>query len=155
MAQPTIYIDGQEGTTALRIRQLLDPREDLTLSLIPTADRKDPKVRREYLSRADVAILCLPDDAAAEAVALIDNPDTRVIDTSTARRIDPDWVYGLPEMDPGQRDAIRHAPRVANPGCYPVGFVLAIRPLIEAGLVSPATQLTVNAGAGYSGGGAR
>jgi len=153
MNPPTIYIDGQEGTTALRIRELLDPREDLSLSLIPTADRKNPETRREYLNRADVAVLCLPDEAAGEAVELVDNPDTRIIDTSTARRTAAGWVYGLPELDPGQRHAIQQASRVANPGCYPVGFVLAIRPLIEAGLLDPATQLTVNAVSGYSGGG--
>lgn len=153
MQPPTIYIDGQEGTTALRIRELLEPREDLSLSLIPVVDRKNPETRREYLNGADVAILCLPDDAAGEAVALVDNPDTRIIDTSTARRTAPGWVYGLPELSPGQRQAIGQASRVANPGCYPVGFVLAIRPLIEAGLLDPATQLTVNAVSGYSGGG--
>ena len=156
MSRPTIYIDGQEGTTGLRIRDLLSGRDDLDLRLIPDADRKDLEARRRLLNEADVAILCLPDDAAAEALELLD-PDsgTRVIDTSTVRRVDPDWVYGLPELSPEQREAIRTAPRVANCGCYPVGFILAVRPLIEAGLLDAGTPLTVNAVSGYSGGGRR
>ena len=156
MSRPTIYIDGQEGTTGLRIRDLLSGRDDLDLRLIPDADRKDLEARRRLLNEADLAVLCLPDDAAAEALELLD-PDsgTRVIDTSTVRRVDPDWVYGLPELSPEQREAIRTAPRVANCGCYPVGFILAVRPLIEAGLLDAGTPLTVNAVSGYSGGGRR
>ena len=154
MSRPTIYIDGQEGTTGLRIRDLLAGRDDLDLRLIPDADRKDLEARSRLLNEADLAILCLPDDAAAEALELLD-PDagTRVIDTSTARRVDPAWVYGLPELSPEQREAIRSAPRVANCGCYPVGFILAVRPLIEAGLLDAGEPLTVNAVSGYSGGG--
>ncbi|MFH1572062.1 MAG: N-acetyl-gamma-glutamyl-phosphate reductase, partial [Gemmatimonadota bacterium] len=155
MARPRIYIDGQEGTTGLRIRELLGGRDDLEQELIPAARRRDPEARREYLNRVDLAILCLPDDAAGEAVALIDSPAVRVIDTSTARRTAAGWVYGLPELEPGQRQAIRAARRVANPGCYPVGFLLAVRPLVEAGLLDPGTPLTVNAVSGYSGGGRR
>ncbi len=153
MEAPTVYIDGQQGTTGLRVRQMLAARADLQILLIPPEQRKDPQVRAEYLNRADIAILCLPDDAAAEAVALIDNPATRVIDTSTERRVHPDWVYGLPELSPAQRQAIVNGRRVANTGCYPVGFTLAVRPLIEAGLLDPEVQLTVNAVSGYSGGG--
>ena len=107
MAKPAIYIDGQEGTTGLRIREMLAPREDLDLLLIPTEERKDLRVRREFLNRADLCVLCLPDDAAAEALAMIDNPQTRVIDTSTARRVDSDWVYGLPELSSEHRERIR------------------------------------------------
>ena len=154
MARPRIYVDGQEGSTGLRIRELLDPRDDIELTLIPPALRKDRQARSDFLNRADVAILCLPDEAAAEAVEeLLSDGDTRVIDTSTARRTHADWVYGLPELAPGQRDAIRRAKRVANPGCYPVGFILAVRPLIESGLLDADTQLAINAVSGYSGGG--
>lgn len=153
MPRPRVYIDGQQGTTGLRIRNMLDGRDDLELLLIPPEDRKDPAVRARFLNEADLAILCLPDDAAAEAVGLIRNPDTRIIDTSTARRVHPDWVYGLPELESMQRERIRGARRVANTGCYPVGFVLAVRPLIEAGLLSAEAPLTVNAVSGYSGGG--
>ena len=153
MAKPAIYIDGQEGTTGLRIREMLAPREDLDLLLIPTEERKDLRVRREFLNRADLCVLCLPDDAAAEALAMIDNPQTRVIDTSTARRVDSDWVYGLPELSSEHRERIRQARRVANCGCYPVSVILAVRPLILQGVLSPEVPLTINAVSGYSGGG--
>ena len=114
---------------------MLNGRDDVDVLLIPPADRKNAAARADYLNQVDVAILCLPDDAAAEALELIDISATRVIDTSTARRVDPQWVYGLPEIGPDHRDAIRRAPRVANCGCYPVSFILAVRPLIEAGLL--------------------
>jgi N-acetyl-gamma-glutamyl-phosphate reductase len=153
MARPKIYIDGQQGTTGLRIQEMLANRDDIELRLIPQAERKNAATRAEYLNNADLTILCLPDDAAGEAVALIDNDHTRVIDTSTARRVNPDWVYGLPELDKEQRARIRTAMRVANTGCYPVGFVLAVRPLIDSGLLDPETPFTVNAVSGYSGGG--
>jgi N-acetyl-gamma-glutamyl-phosphate reductase len=153
MGKARVFIDGQEGTTGLRIRNMLDGRDDVDVLLIPPADRKNAAARADYLNQVDVAILCLPDDAAAEALELIDNPATRVIDTSTARRVDPQWVYGLPEIGPDHRDAIRHAPRVANCGCYPVSFILAVRPLIEAGLLRRDAPLTINAVSGYSGGG--
>ena len=155
MRKPRIYIDGQEGTTGLRIREMLEPRADLEVLLIPPAERKDQKTRAEFFGRADLAILCLPDEAAAEAVELCADLQTALIDTSTARRVHPDWVYGLPELGPEQRTAIAEARRVANPGCYPVGFILAVRPLVQAGLLSPATPLAVNAVSGYSGGGRR
>ena len=153
MTKPSIYIDGQEGTTGLRIRTMLERRQDLELLLIPAAQRKDTGTRRSFLNRADLVILCLPDEAATEALELIDNPATRIIDTSTIRRINPGWIYGLPELGPGQREAIVKADRVANCGCYPVGFTLAVRPLIQAGLLDPGAQFTINAISGYSGGG--
>jgi N-acetyl-gamma-glutamyl-phosphate reductase len=153
MSRPRIYIDGQQGTTGLRIQEMLSQRDDVELMLIPADQRKDTSTRAELLNSCDLAILCLPDAAAGEAVDLIDNPNTRVIDTSSERRVHPEWVYGLPELEPQQRQRIRAAHRVANTGCYPVGFVLAVRPLIEAGLLDPAVQLTVNAVSGYSGGG--
>jgi len=153
---PAIFIDGQEGTTGLRIRDLLGERTDVNVRLIDPDRRKDTEARRQLLNDVDLAILCLPDDAAAEALELIE-PDsgTRVIDTSTARRVHHDWVYGVPELSQAQRQAIRTANRVANCGCYPVGFLLAVRPLIEAGLLRADAPLTVNAVSGYSGGGRR
>jgi len=153
MAKPKVYIDGQEGTTGLRIREMLGPRTDVELLLIPTEERRNPQVRAEYLNQAALAILCLPDEAAAQALELIDDPQVRLIDTSTAHRVHPDWVYGLPELSPEQRENIRTARRVANCGCYPVGFILAVRPLIQAGLLDASVPLTVNAVSGHSGGG--
>ena len=153
MSKPKVYIDGQSGTTGLRIREMLDPRDDIELLLIPETQRRDPRARADYLACADLAILCLPDDAAAEAVRLAGDSETRIIDTSSARRIDPNWTYGLPELCEGQRDAIRNAARVANPGCYPQSFILAVRPLVDSGALPPSTPFSVNAVSGYSGGG--
>ena len=130
----SIFIDGQEGTTGLQIRDRLKGRTDITLLEIPVEKRKDPETKREFLNRADIVILCLPDSAARESVAMIDNPATRVIDASTAYRTAPDWVYGLPELTGSQRDSIRTAARVSNPGCYATGFVLLVRPLVEMGV---------------------
>ncbi len=153
MSKPRIFIDGQEGTTGLRLRQMLEERQDIELLLIPAEERKNPEVRAEFLAQADLAILCLPDEAAAEALELAAASKARIIDTSTARRVHPEWVYGLPEISPLHREAIRSAPRVANCGCYPVSFILALRPLIQAGLVDPQAAYTINAVSGYSGGG--
>jgi N-acetyl-gamma-glutamyl-phosphate reductase len=155
MNKPTIYIDGQEGTTGLRIREMLGPREDVEVLLIPAEKRKDPEVRAEFLNRADLSVLCLPDEAAAEALAMIENPEVRVIDTSSERRVDSEWVYGLPEISAEHKERICAAKRVANCGCYPVSFILAVRPLIEQGLLSAEAPLTINAVSGYSGGGRR
>ncbi len=154
MSKPRVYIDGQEGTTGLRIRELLSDRDDLELTLIEVEDRKNTHVRRQFLNDADVAILCLPDDAAGEALNLLDPAaGTRIIDTSTVRRIRADWIYGVPELSATQRQAIRDGDRVANCGCYPVGFLLAVRPLVDAGLIKASASLTINAVSGYSGGG--
>jgi N-acetyl-gamma-glutamyl-phosphate reductase len=153
MSKPRIYIDGQQGTTGLRIQQMLGDRQDLELLLIPAEERKNPKVRADFLARADLAVLCLPDEAAAEALELAGSSPARIIDTSTVRRVHPDWVYGLPEISPRQKAAIGSAPRVANCGCYPVSFILAVRPLVEAGLLDPQAPYTINAVSGYSGGG--
>ena len=155
MAKPRIFIDGQEGSTGLRIRELLGKRDDIDLRLIPESERKETEIRSQFLRVADLAILCLPDEAAAEAIELASGGETRIIDTSTARRTHQEWVYGLPELEPAQREAIRTADKVANPGCYPVGFILAVRPLIKAGILSAEVPLTVNAVSGYSGGGRR
>ena len=153
MKKPAIYIDGQEGTTGLRIRQMLAGREDVEVLLIPPEHRRDQRARAEFLNRADLCVLCLPDDAAAEALALLETPQTKVIDTSTVRRVHSEWVYGLPEISPAHKERIRRAQQVANCGCYPVGFILAVRPLIAQGLLRPTAPLTINAVSGYSGGG--
>lgn len=148
----TIFIDGEAGTTGLEIRERLEKRSDLQLLLLGDR-RRDVEARREALNSADAVILCLPDDAAREAVSMIDNDKVRVIDASTAYRVDPDWVYGFAEMDADQRDAIANSTRVSNPGCYPTGFIALMRPLVKAGLVPADYPVTVNAVSGYSGGG--
>jgi N-acetyl-gamma-glutamyl-phosphate reductase len=148
-----LFIDGHAGTIGLRIRELIAGRGDLDLLEIAEHRRKDPSARRELLNACDVAVLCLPDEAAVEAVSWIENPAVRVIDGSTAHRTAEGWVYGLPELAPEQRRAVASARRVANPGCYPTGFALLLRPLVDAGLVSPAAALSIHALSGYSGGG--
>jgi N-acetyl-gamma-glutamyl-phosphate reductase len=150
---PKVFIDGEAGTTGLQIHARLAERGDLTVVSIDPALRKDPVARREHLNAADVVILCLPDAAARDAVALIQNPDVRVIDASTVHRTAPDWAYGFPELRAGQREAIRAATRVANPGCYPTGFLALVTPLARQGLLPADWPLTVNAVSGYTGGG--
>lgn len=148
-----IFIDGEAGTTGLQIRERLVRRRDVTLISLSDAERKNTDARRSALNECDLAILCLPDDAARESVSLIDNDRTKVIDASTAHRTAPGWVYGFPEMTAGQSEAVRTATRVSNPGCYPTGAISMIRPLVEAGMVPSGFPLTVNAISGYSGGG--
>ncbi len=148
-----VFIDGAVGTTGLEIRERLDGREGIEQLILPEADRKDPKKREDALNSADFVILCLPDEAAREAVAMIRADKVRVIDASTAHRVAPDWVYGFAELEPGQMAAIAEAPRVSNPGCYPTGFLALIRPLVRAGLAPLDHSFTVNAVSGYSGGG--
>ena len=151
--KPTVFIDGQSGTIGLRIRELLGGRPDIELLEIDEARRKHPRARAELLNRAAVSILCLPDEAAREAVALVENPDTRILDGSTAHRVAPGWVYGLPELAPGQRQAIAAAKRVSNPGCWPTCVALLVRPLIDAGLLHADAPLAVHGVSGYTGGG--
>lgn len=148
-----IFIDGEAGTTGLQIRERLAGRRDLELLSIPADRRKDIGTRAELLNAADVAILCLPDDAARESVGLITNSTTRVIDASTAFRVDPSWAYGFAEMDKNQSAAIAGAMRVCNPGCYPQGPIATLRPLIEAGILPAEFPISVNAISGYTGGG--
>ncbi|MGN6374932.1 MAG: N-acetyl-gamma-glutamyl-phosphate reductase [Sphingomonas sp.] len=149
----SVFIDGAVGTTGLEIRERLAGRSELAVVALDEARRKEPAARREALNDADFVILCLPDVAAREAVALIDNPRTRVIDASTAHRVADGWTYGFAELEPGQQAMIAEALRVANPGCYPTGFLALVRPLIRAGLIPHDWPLSVNATSGYSGGG--
>ena len=148
-----IFVDGQEGTTGLRIHEMLARRPDVEVLRIAADKRKDPAERARLLNAADVAFLCLPDAAAREAVALVNNPNTCVIDASTAHRTVPGWAYGLPELAPGQRDAIRSAKRIANPGCHATAFVLLLRPLVQAGLLPADAVVSATSITGYSGGG--
>ena len=148
-----VFIDGEAGTTGLQIRERLSARADVTLVSIDPARRKDAGARAELLNTADAVILCLPDEAAREAVALIENPAVKVIDASTAHRTAPGWAYGFPELSSAHRAAIVGSSRVSNPGCYPTGFLALARPLVQAALVPVDWPLTVNAVSGYTGGG--
>lgn len=147
----TVFIDGGHGTTGLEIAERLAGRADIDQIVLDDARRKDVTARREALNDADVVILCLPDDAAREAVSLIDNDHTRVIDASTAHRTHPDWVYGLPEIS--GRDAVANARRISNPGCYSTGFIALVAPLVRAGHLAADWPYVCNAVSGYSGGG--
>jgi N-acetyl-gamma-glutamyl-phosphate reductase len=148
-----VFIDGEAGTTGLEIRTRLSGRRDLSLLAIAETQRKDARARRDMLNSADIVILCLPDEAAREAVSLIDSNSVRVIDASSAHRTAPGWVYGFPEMDRDQPAAIASASRVTNPGCYPTGSIALLRPLVGAKLLPSSWPVTINAVSGYSGGG--
>ena len=148
-----IFVDGQEGTTGLRIHEMLARRSDVEVLRIAADQRKDVAERARLLNAADVAFLCLPDAAAREAVALVTNPATCVIDASTAHRTLPGWAYGLPELAPGQRDQLRAAKRIANPGCHATAFILLLRPLVDAGLLPASALISATSITGYSGGG--
>lgn len=149
----SVFIDGAAGTTGLEIRERLAGRDEIALIALDDAQRKNAKKRAEALNAANFVILCLPDDAAREAVSLINNPETRVIDASTAHRVADGWTYGFPELEPAQAQRIAEAPRVSNPGCWPTGFLALVRPLVRAGLVPPEWSVTVSGASGYSGGG--
>jgi N-acetyl-gamma-glutamyl-phosphate reductase len=148
-----VFIDGEVGTTGLQIRERLEGRADIRLIQIAPERRKDPAARAEALAAADVAILCLPDEAAREAAALATGTGTRLIDASTAHRTAPDWVFGFPEMAPGQAAAVAGAQRVSNPGCWSTCAIALIRPLVAAGLIDPAAPPSISGVSGYSGGG--
>ena len=148
-----VYVDGQEGTTGLRINEYLAQRADIEVLRIDADKRKDPAERARLLNAADVAFLCLPDAASREAAAMVTNPKTCLIDASTAHRTAPGWAFGLPELAKGQRARIRESKRIANPGCHASAFILAVRPLVDAGLLSPDALVTATSITGYSGGG--
>ena len=149
----TVFVDGQEGTTGLRIHEYLAARRDVEVLRIAPDKRKDAAERARLLNAADVAFLCLPDVAAREAAALIDNPRTCLIDASTAHRTAPGWVFGMPELAPGQRALLRDSKRISNPGCHASAFILLLRPLVDAGLVPASLALSATSITGYSGGG--
>lgn len=148
-----VFIDGGHGTTGIEIADRLAGRAELSLITVPEELRRDADARRDALNAADVVILCLPDDAAREAVSLIDNDHTRVIDASTAHRVADGWTYGFPELEPGHRETLANSRFVANPGCWPTGFLALVRPLVLAGLLPVDWPVTVSGASGYSGGG--
>jgi len=148
-----IFVDGQEGTTGLRIHEMLARRSDVEVLRIDADKRKDVAERARLLNAADVAFLCLPDAAAREAAALVSNPKTCVIDASTAHRTAPGWAFGLPELAADQRDKLRASKRISNPGCHSTGFILLLRPLVDAGLVPAGLGMMATSITGYSGGG--
>ncbi|MEM9279162.1 MAG: N-acetyl-gamma-glutamyl-phosphate reductase [Pseudomonadota bacterium] len=154
--KPRIFIDGEHGTTGLQIRERLGSRDDIELLSLAVEDRRDDAKRQEMLSSCDVAILCLPDDAAREAVAMIEaggNDDCKIIDTSTAHRTSNGWIYGFAELGPKQADKIRNSKRVSNPGCYSTGAIALLKPLIKTGVMPKDCMVTINAVSGYTGGG--
>ena len=151
--RPKIYIDGKDGTTGLQIYDRLAARDEIDLLLIDEDKRKDPAERKKLMAAADIVFLCLPDAAAIEAVALAEGTKARIIDASTAHRTAPGWVYGFPELKPGQRQAIAGASRVANPGCHATGFISVVAPLVELGLLPKDADLSCFSLTGYSGGG--
>ena len=154
--QPSVFIDGEAGTTGLGIRRRLETMPGITLRSLPAAQRKDPSARQDMMAECDLVVLCLPDDAAREAVGLagaLGGHAPKLLDASTAHRVDPEWTYGFPEMAPDQPGKIAGARKVSNPGCYPTGAIGLLRPLVEAGLVASDYPIAINAVTGYSGGG--
>lgn len=151
MPLPIVFIDGDQGTTGLQIHQRLQGRTDLHVVTLPAEHRKNPVSRAAAINACDIAVLCLPDDAARDAAASITNPDVRVIDASSAHRTHPDWVYGFAQMSDAQKQSIASARRVSNPGCYPTGAIGLLRPLLEAGLLPRDYPISINAVSGYSG----
>ncbi|MFC1921356.1 N-acetyl-gamma-glutamyl-phosphate reductase [Chloroflexota bacterium] len=153
MSKKTVFVDGQHGTTGLKIRERLTGRDDIEIAEIAEAERKDSDARQKMINDVDIVFLCLPDDAARESVSLIKSSSVCVIDGSTAHRVADGWVYGLPELKKDQRDLIKTSNRITVPGCHATGFILMLHPLISQGIVSPDYPVTTHATAGYSGGG--
>lgn len=153
MTPKKIFIDGKEGTTGLQIFDRLKGRDDIEIIALDDEDRKNPEKRKEALNSCDIAILCLPDDAAREAVSMVENEDVVIIDASTAHRTADGWVYGLPELSEEQKEKIISAKRIANPGCHASGFIALVKPLVDAGAISNDENLTCHSITGYSGGG--
>ena len=156
MQKYKIFVDGQEGTTGLEINERLKDRDDVEILKIPSKDLKvlwDPNERRKYINQADIVFLCLPDEAAKESVTLAENPDTRIIDASTAHRVADGWTYGIPELSAEHRENIKNAKRLANPGCFPTGFNMLVYPLVKNNIIPADYPATCHAVTGYSGGG--
>jgi N-acetyl-gamma-glutamyl-phosphate reductase len=154
--QPSVFIDGEAGTTGLGIRRRLEMVPGIVLGSLPEGQRKDPSARQDMMARCDLVVLCLPDDAAREAARLawaLGSDTPKLLDASTAHRVDPEWTYGFAEMSPGQPGQIAVSRQVTNPGCYPTGAIGLLRPLVQAGLVPPDHPITISAVSGYSGGG--
>jgi N-acetyl-gamma-glutamyl-phosphate reductase len=154
--QPSVFIDGEAGTTGLGIRNRLELVPEITLRSLPAAQRKDPSARQDMMAECDLVVLCLPDEAAREAAALaqaLGSNAPKLLDASTAHRVDPEWTYGFPEIAPDQPGKIATSRQVANPGCYPTGAIGLLLPLVQAGLVPPDCPITITAVSGYSGGG--
>lgn len=153
MSKKKIFIDGKAGTTGLRIEERLSVRDDIEIVTLPDELRKDPEAKKKVLNQVDIAFLCLPDQASKDSVALIDNPNVVVIDTSTAHRTNPSWAYGFPELDKSFEDKIKNSKRIAVPGCHASGFIALVYPLIKNGIISKDTLLTCHSITGFSGGG--
>jgi N-acetyl-gamma-glutamyl-phosphate reductase len=154
--KPSVFIDGEAGSTGVEVRKRLDAVPEITLRSLPEARRKDPSARQDMMAACDLVVLCLPDDAAREAVGLagaLGSGAPKLLDASTAHRVDPAWTYGFPEMASDQRGKIAVSSKVSNPGCYPTGAIGLLRPLVKAGLVPPDHPITISAVSGYSGGG--
>ena len=148
-----VFVDGEAGTTGLQIYERLAKRNDIEVLRISPELRKDINERKRLINESDVTFLCLPDAAAVESAALCENPNTRVIDASTAHRVNPDWTYGMPELSAAQREAIAKSKRIANPGCHASGFILGVHPLVAAGILPKSANLAAYSITGYSGGG--